>query len=129
MAIKVNGTTVIDDSRNISNVGTVTATSFSGNGSALTGIDTAPPTTFGDVGTYAFLYYTTTVVDGTTYAGSGLYPAGIFNWNPIGGDSFTGGTDAIATRGPTAVSGTWRAMGRVNWSSAKVSLTLFVRIS
>ena len=39
MAIQVGGTTVIDNSRNISNVGTVTATSFSGNGSNLTGIE------------------------------------------------------------------------------------------
>jgi hypothetical protein len=38
MAIKVNGTTVIDDSRNISNVGSVSASSFSGDGSNLTGI-------------------------------------------------------------------------------------------
>ena len=38
MAIQVSGTTVIDNSRNISNVGTVTATSFSGDGSALTGV-------------------------------------------------------------------------------------------
>jgi hypothetical protein len=38
MAIKVGGTTVIDDSRNISNVGTVTATSFSGDGSNLTNL-------------------------------------------------------------------------------------------
>lgn len=30
MAIKVSGTTVIDDSRNIANVGTVNATNFSG---------------------------------------------------------------------------------------------------
>ena len=47
MAIKVNGTTVIDNSRNISNVGTVTATSFSGNGSSLTGVQS------GSVGGYA----------------------------------------------------------------------------
>ena len=31
MAIKISGTTVIDDSRNIQNVGVVTATTFSGN--------------------------------------------------------------------------------------------------
>ena len=37
MAIKVSGTTVIDDSRNINNVGVITATSFVGNGSGLTG--------------------------------------------------------------------------------------------
>lgn len=38
MAIKVNGTTVIDNSRNIGNVNTVEATSFIGNGSGLTGL-------------------------------------------------------------------------------------------
>ena len=38
MAIKVGGTTVVDDSRNITNVGTVTATSFSGSGASLTGL-------------------------------------------------------------------------------------------
>jgi hypothetical protein len=31
MAIKISGTTVIDDSRNISNIGVATATTFSGN--------------------------------------------------------------------------------------------------
>jgi len=45
MAIKVNGTTVIDDSRNISNVGTVAATSFSGDGSGLTGVASTPAST------------------------------------------------------------------------------------
>ena len=43
MAIKVNGTTVIDDSRNMSNVGTVTATSFSGSGASLTNIPSTAP--------------------------------------------------------------------------------------
>ena len=38
MAIKVGGTTVVDDSRNICNVGTVNATSFSGSGAGLTGL-------------------------------------------------------------------------------------------
>ena len=43
MAIKVNGTTVIDDSRNISNVGTVAATSFSGSGANLTNLPQGAP--------------------------------------------------------------------------------------
>ena len=43
MAIKVNGTTVIDDSRNMSNVGTVTATSFAGSGASLTNIPSTAP--------------------------------------------------------------------------------------
>jgi hypothetical protein len=38
MAIKVSGTTVIDDNRNIQNVGIITATTFSGSGSGLTGL-------------------------------------------------------------------------------------------
>jgi hypothetical protein len=38
MAIKISGTTVINDDRNIENVGVTTATSFSGNGSGLTGV-------------------------------------------------------------------------------------------
>ena len=37
MAIKISGTTVIDDSRNIQNVGVITATAFVGDGSGLTG--------------------------------------------------------------------------------------------
>ena len=38
MAIKISGSTIIDDSRNIVNAGVVTATSFDGDGSALTGV-------------------------------------------------------------------------------------------
>lgn len=39
MAIKVNGTTVIDDSRNISNVGTIDGTSFN----SITGLSSTTP--------------------------------------------------------------------------------------
>ena len=38
MAIKISGSTIIDDSRNIVNAGVVTASSFSGDGAGLTGI-------------------------------------------------------------------------------------------
>ena len=38
MAIKISGTTVIDDSRNGANLGIVTATSFHGDGSNLSGL-------------------------------------------------------------------------------------------
>ena len=57
MAIKVNGTTVIDDSRNLSNVGglkTVNGTSLVGSGNISAGAST----TTGAVGTYAILRYT-----------------------------------------------------------------------
>lgn len=45
MAIKISGTTVVDDSRNILNIetisaaNTVTATTFIGDGSQLTGVE------------------------------------------------------------------------------------------
>lgn len=38
MAIQIGGTTVINNSRNITNVGIITATSFVGNGSQLTNV-------------------------------------------------------------------------------------------
>ena len=38
MAIKISGTTVIDNSQNITNAGIVTATSFTGDGSQLTNL-------------------------------------------------------------------------------------------
>ena len=38
MAIKISGSTIIDDSRNIVNAGIITATAFSGDGSGLTGV-------------------------------------------------------------------------------------------
>jgi len=41
MAIKILNSTIIDDSRNVVNAGVVTATSFSGSGSNLTGIVTS----------------------------------------------------------------------------------------
>ena len=41
MAIKILNSTIIDDSRNVVNAGIVTATSFSGSGSGLSGIVTS----------------------------------------------------------------------------------------
>ena len=41
MAIRISGSTIIDDSRNIINAGVVTATSFVGSGANLTGISSA----------------------------------------------------------------------------------------
>ena len=97
-------------------------------GSALTGIDTTPPTTYGAVGTYAFLYRGGSVTEGTTYAGSGLQPAGNVHWNALSNDSIGSGTDTFLVKGSSAVSGSWRCMGRANYAG-KVSATVFVRIS
>ena len=38
MAIKISGSTIIDDNRNVVSAGVVTATKFCGDGSCLTGI-------------------------------------------------------------------------------------------
>ena len=118
MAIKVGGTTVIDDSRNLVNIA-------SGAGSS---------TTFGDVGTHAFLYfYGYSLTEGDTKAGSDLYPAGL----AYGQSGYTISNNSLrsleTTRGATAVSGTWRAMGRVYPSSLQYDqttrVTLYVRIA
>jgi hypothetical protein len=105
--------------------GTVAATAYTGDGSALTGVGGS--TTFGAVGTYAFLYKAdNNLIDGDTYAGSGLYPAGVGNNSTT--DAFGDNTAAISRSG-TAVSGTWRAMGWWNYGAgtAKSRVSLFVR--
>ena len=73
MAIKVNGTTVIDDSRNLSNVGglkTVGGTSIIGSGNIAVGSSTA----YGAVGTYVGGYVNSTsfVDNNTNKAGSSI---------------------------------------------------------
>jgi hypothetical protein len=95
-------------------------------GSALTGVGGS--TTYGDVGTYVYAYslsYTTARVAGSTYAGSGLKPAGTFFLN-----SGSGNMIGVATT-TSALSGTWRAMGNIGSSpyTTYYPATLFVRIS
>jgi hypothetical protein len=114
--------------------GTVTATAFAGDGSALTGVGGS--TTYGDVGTYVWGRRTGSTADqaqfvaGTTYAGNTLYPAGISGnyaltslyWSSNG--TMYGGDVSAA-----ALSGTWRAMGTTHPTERENPETLFVRIS
>jgi len=93
-----------------------------------------PSTAFGGVGTHAFLYfYGSSLTEGDTKAGSDLYPAG-FNY-PTGGYVIHNNNtrSLVTTRGDTALSGTWRAMGRVYPSSIQYEqatrVTLYVRIA
>jgi len=90
---------------------------------------TGPSTTYNDVGTYALLYKQSDgVAEGSTHAGSGLFPFG-FMQLPITADDLSA---VELTRGGTAVSGTWRAMGRANWFPSitnRYRATLYVRIS
>jgi hypothetical protein len=100
MAIKVNGTTVIDDSRNLVNI-------VSGAGAS---------TTAGDVGTYAFCQTDSndTAEAGDTVAGSTL------SWSNL---------QMLLSASP-ALTGTWRVMGRtVRAYNSTAGNTLWVRIS
>jgi len=118
MAIQVNGTTVIDDSRNLSNVGglkTVGGTSILGSGNIATG----GSTTHYAVGTYLLAQHDgdngTYIQPGSTTAGSKLRAAVV-----CGG--------AIST----SPSGTWSGMGyceRYSNIGSTGRTTLFVRIS
>jgi len=88
---------------------------------------------FGAVGTYAFLYSgnNVSIVNGSNYAGSDLFAAGIWrDGSTIALDAVR--TDPEITRGGSAQSGTWKAMGRVNVASTAgndTRITLFLRIA
>jgi hypothetical protein len=88
---------------------------------------------FGAVGTYAFLYSgnNVSIVNGSNYAGSDLFAAGIWrDGSTIPLDDARSGPET--TRGGSAQSGTWKAMGRVNVASTAGSdtrITLFLRIA
>lgn len=86
---------------------------------------------YGAVGTYVMGFiYGTGITDGSTYAGSNIQPAGAY----LGGSAIAndGGSGASGIdKGGTALSGTWRAMGRLNNTSGSNlnRITLFMRIS
>jgi hypothetical protein len=98
----------------------------------LTATDVANATAsvgFGAVGSYVFGYINNTgVTEDSTYAGGDIYPAGGVSSTAASGD---GQVAQDGTRGPNALSGTWRAMGRVNVGAggARARWTLFLRIS
>ena len=92
-----------------------------------------PSTTFGAVGTYAFLVKNgTSVTSGASVAGSSLQSGGVnaiqsrTTANTVYDANMTG-----LARGDTTMSGTWRAMGSVTHSSSSTygRGTVFLRIS
>lgn len=128
MAIQVSSTTVIDNSRNLNNIAGADATTVSNLQSAGLGAST----TYGAVGTYVYAYRSSgrSIIENTTYAGSGLEPAAQAGGLSVISDDGT--TNPQLTKGGSALSGTWRAMGRGNASYSGTSFyhtTLFVRIS
>lgn len=115
MAIKVNGTTVINDSANItSSVGgfkTVGGVDIIGSGN----IDAAPPTTINSVGTYAAMEF-----DGVTIQPGTATAASSYTTKYIScGDRFS-------FPSTNTISGTWRCMG---FNNSGYGGTVFVRIS
>lgn len=95
------------------------------NGSALTGV--GPSTSYGDVGTYAFMYYSPQgyPTAGFTASGSSLYPANGYSY---------GGWSGYNTASGSAT-GTWRLMGLLGYYSntargqADTSNSVWVRIA
>ncbi|OBQ91418.1 hypothetical protein [Mesorhizobium sp. AA23] len=91
--------------------------------------------TYGAVGTYVFGYSLngTGIVDGSTYAGSAIQPSGVSENSSTDAtdDTVFGSGSMTGVKGGAALSGTWRAMGRVNNSagSNRRRQTLFLRIS
>jgi len=128
MAIQVGGTTVINDSRTLQNVGglkTVGGTSILGSGDIATG----GSTTAGAVGTYAFLIENvanaTALAFGGTRAGSSLRPSS------LNGESSGGVYWGVTYFSASTVSGTWRLMGAYHsiTNANDQPITLWVRIS
>lgn len=83
----------------------------------------------GAVGTYVFAARNSSglIAEGSTYAGSELYPSGLTSASVPADD----GREANLTRGPSTLSGTWRAMGRCSaYTGQTISRsTLFLRIA
>jgi hypothetical protein len=129
MAIKVNGTTVIDDSRNVQNVGgfkTVNGTSVVGSGNISAGASTS----LGAVGTYAYGRPANNTSYGVGATASNIttlsaYGTNVPYWWPASGFQSVGTSQQL--------SGTWRTMtgahsigtGTYEYSS----MGLWVRIS
>lgn len=88
---------------------------------------------YGAIGTYviASKSATTGFVANSTYAGSTLKPAGFGATDPaLAAD--TASSNVTVAYGGSALSGTWRAMGQVNYTpalSTDLLATLFLRIS
>ena len=91
MAIKISGSTIIDDSRNIVNAGVVTASSFSGDGAGLTGISSVSfaTTSFGLEGSPE-IFVSSAGINTTSLNGTNLFVQGNAASNVVG----LGTTDA-----------------------------------
>ena len=109
---------------------TITSVNGVSSGAVTIGASVNASGEYGAVGTYAFLALVNTagIIEGGTYSGSDLRPAGIHTASTTFQNDTTASCDL--TNGSTALSGTWKAMGRSNASTAtRYRATLFLRIS
>jgi hypothetical protein len=91
---------------------------------------------YGAVGTYVWAFVLNVgIIEGNTYAGSALQPAGVTDNSATttdpGDDQTYASGAAPLTKGGAVLSGTWRAMGRANQTptSTRRRNSLFLRIS
>jgi hypothetical protein len=127
-----NAAKIATSATGVTVTGTVAATAYTGDGSALTGVGS---TTYGAVGTYVIgsqfvAPNSSGTTENTTVAGSALLPGG-WGMNEIS-LSDDAQKSAEVTKGGSALSGTWRSMGRANHNyvgtgAATGRWTLFVR--
>ena len=130
MAIQVGGTTVIDNSRTLQNVGglkTVNGTSILGSGNISAGAST----TYGDVGTYVGGYVNSGVsvfVDNNTnMAGSSIL---VYSGSSAQGHSLNSGNQHSAGTKSAGLSGTWKCMSSYeNNSTTYLWGAIWMRIS
>lgn len=109
--------------------GSVTAASFVGDGSAITGI-AVQSKELGAIGTNAFCSCTTSSISpGGSVAGSSLKYAGIKVTTTTTPGGPTTYTPAITSSTSPALSGTWRLMGSVDNSGGSECASMFLRIS
>jgi hypothetical protein len=105
--------------------GSVTAASFVGDGSAITGI-AVQSKELDAIGTYAFCEYVGangSLAAGSTTSGSNLRYAGVAEDPNVSGDS------AIVVQSSGTPTGTWRIMGYLNKTSDYKVTSMFLRIS
>ena len=121
MAIKVNGTTVIDDSRNLVNIASGLEPTSAQVLSATAGASA------GAVGTYAnVVHYGGELSFGATIAGSSVHPVSISK----SGDYTYRVTSYVAFGSEEgALSGTWRVMASGTYSGTRSYSFLALRIS
>ena len=116
MAIQVGGTTVINDSRTLQNVGglkTVGGTSILGSGNIAVG----GSTTYGAVGTHVGGYVTNVgfVDNNTNKAGSDIK---IYKGSSAEGHSLNSGNQHSVALKSAGLSGTWRCVSSYEQSSS-----------